>query len=104
WNAAAVFGWIWLTGTLLLLATLSAGLARLAWLASSASPVTNGIWRQRLREQSRQCGLTRPVQLLQSAHPALLVTWGVRSPKILLPAAANDWSDERIRVILAHEL
>ena len=44
------------------------------------------------------------MRLLQSTHPALLVTWGIRSPKILLPAAANAWPDERIRVVLAHEL
>ena len=29
---------------------------------------------------------------------------GHRSPKILLPAAANAWPDQRIRVVLAHEL
>ena len=46
--------------------------------------------RQRIcRELSRGYGLTRSVRLLQSTHPALLVTWGIRSPKILLPAAAR---------------
>jgi beta-lactamase regulating signal transducer with metallopeptidase domain len=104
WNVAAVLGWIWLGGTALLLAALSAGLARLAWLASRATPVTNANWQQQLRELSRRYGLTRSVRLLQSTHPALLVTWGIRSPKILLPAAATTWPDQRIRVVLAHEL
>ena len=45
------------------------------------------------RELSQRYGLTRSVRLLQSTHPALLVTWGIRSPKILLPAAANAWPD-----------
>ena len=44
------------------------------------------------------------MQLLQSHHPALLVTWGLGSPKILLPATASAWPADRIRVVLAHEL
>ena len=104
WNVAALLGWIWLGGTLLFAGALSAGLARLAWLASRAAPVQNPLWRAQLRELSASCGLTRPVQLLQSQHPALLVTWGLGSPKILLPATASSWPVDRIRVVLAHEL
>ena len=44
------------------------------------------------------------MRLLQSDHPSLLVTWGWRRPRILLPAGAPAWPDERIRVVLAHEL
>ena len=104
WDVAALLGWIWLGGTLLFAGALSAGLARLAWLASRAAPVQNPLWRAQLRELSASCGLTRPVQLLQSQHPALLVTWGLGSTKILLPATASDWPADRIRVVLAHEL
>ncbi len=104
WNVAALLGWIWLGGTLLFAGALFAGLARLAWLASRATPVQNPLWRGQLRELSASCGLTRSVQLLQSHHPALLVTWGLGSPKILLPATASAWPADRIRVVLAHEL
>jgi beta-lactamase regulating signal transducer with metallopeptidase domain len=104
WNAAGLLGWIWLGGTLLSAGALSAGLSRLAWLASRAAPVQNPLWQEQLRELSASCGLTRTVQLLQSQHPALLVTWGLRSPKILLPATARTWPADRIRVVLAHEL
>ena len=85
---AAVLGWFWLGGTALLLAALSAGFARLG--------VARVARRRRSRSQLAAAiaravaayGLTRSVRLLQSTHPALLVTWGIRSPKILLPAAA----------------
>ena len=42
--------------------------------------------------------------LLESSHPSLLVTWGFAEPKVILPAAAHDWSDDRMRVVLWHEL
>lgn len=100
----AALGWLWLAGTVLFAALLATGLARLAWLASRARPVENALWHAQLRELSMWYGLTRQVRLLQSNRPALLVTWGLRSPKILLPVTANSWSVDRIRVVLAHEL
>ena len=42
--------------------------------------------------------------LLESDHPSLLVTWGLAQPKVILPATAGAWSDERARVVLTHEL
>jgi TonB family protein len=47
--------------------------------------------------------LRRPVTILRSEHPTLLVTWGVVQPKVILPAVADEWSDERARVVLRHE-
>ena len=42
--------------------------------------------------------------LLQSDHPALLVTWGLVWPKVILPRAAREWSRDRVRIVLCHEL
>jgi TonB family protein len=103
-DVATVIGWIWLGGAALLLAVLSIGLARLAWLASRAVPVTHAAWQDQLDELWLRHSRRRPVRLLQSTHPSLLVTWGIRSPKILLPARADKWPPDRIRVVLAHEL
>jgi hypothetical protein len=44
------------------------------------------------------------VTILMSANRALLVTCGLWRPKIILPAGADGWSDERQRIVLAHEL
>jgi hypothetical protein len=42
--------------------------------------------------------------LLQSRHPSLLVTWGLARPKIILPSGAEEWTEDRARVVLSHEL
>jgi hypothetical protein len=80
------------------------GIGRIRWLASRAQPITKGRWSELAAEISESYGLQRNVLLLESEHPSLLVTWGVRQPKIILPAAAASWSDDRIRVVLTHEL
>jgi TonB family protein len=48
--------------------------------------------------------LPRPPLVLQSAHPSLLVTWGFWQSKVILPAAAPTWAEDRIRIVLGHEL
>jgi len=104
WSLVVTLGWLWFAGTAFFVAVLMTGFARLAWLASRADAVDHVVWQQQLRELSHRYGLARSVQLLQSHHPALLVTWGVGSPKILLPLTADTWPADRIRVVLAHEL
>jgi TonB family protein len=94
----------WIAGVLVSCFILLVGLVRLAWLAARATPVTSGPWTAAAREIAREYGLRRSVSLLQSDHPWLLVTWGLMRPKVILPRQAAEWSPERIRIILHHEL
>ena len=95
---------IWLAGLIAGLFVLLAGLGRLTWLAARSQRVTSGRWSELADETARAYGLERSPVLLQSDHPSLLVTWGFAVPKVILPAAAHEWSDDRVRVVLWHEL
>jgi TonB family protein len=97
-------GLAWLLGTVAVLGSLATGFARLARLASRSERIRQGRWSELAAKISREIDLRRPVTLLQSDHPSLLVTWGFRRPNVILPRSARDWSDERIRVVLLHEL
>jgi beta-lactamase regulating signal transducer with metallopeptidase domain len=99
-----LLGTIWLTGLLASVFVLLAGLGRLGWLAARSRRVTTGRWSELARETADAYALQRPLVLLQSDHPSLLVTWGFAVPKVILPAAASEWSEERARVVLLHEL
>jgi TonB family protein len=95
---------IYLTGVALNLCLLLVGLGRLAWLASHTRRLRHGPWADMARDIAHEYGLRRPIQLLHSDHPWLLMTWGFFRPKVLLPASAGDWSSRRTRSILGHEL
>jgi len=95
---------IWTAGLLAAVALLVAGVARLAWIAARARPLVDGRWVATAHEIASGLELRRKVLLLQSTHEGLLVTWGLRSPRIILPTGAEKWSPERIRVVLCHEL
>jgi TonB family protein len=101
WRLAAA---IWLAGVLVVIAVLSVGLARLRRMAAAAEPLHTGPWVRHAEQIGRAAGMRRPIVVLQSEHPTLLVTWGWTRPKVILPATARQWSDERARIVLCHEL
>ena len=81
------------------------GFGRLAWLASRSERLrARPLDRSRAKTLPGSYGLRRPVVLLQSDHPTMLVTWGWLRPKVILPAGARDWTRDRVRVVLCHEL
>jgi beta-lactamase regulating signal transducer with metallopeptidase domain len=94
----------WLAGVAVSLFVLTVGLTRLTWLASRARPVEAGTWTRLADEIGRDLALGRPVRLLESDHPSLVVTWGLFVPKVILPRAAQSWTDERAAIVLRHEL
>ncbi len=80
--------WIWLAGAAVPLGRLAAALVRLARLTARARPV------------SAEDGVT----VSASAEVATAMTWGARRPVILLPENSREWTADRLRVVLAHEM
>ncbi len=95
---------IWIAGVLMIFAALMAGGVRLTWIALHARAVNSGEWSKIAAEITSHYGLARPPRLLLVSSSSLLVTWGWRIPRILLPAGSENWSADRIRAVLCHEL
>lgn len=96
---------VWALGALFIALKLLTGLARLAWLSSRSAPIADAAWAQVVSDKCAQLGIARPVKILVSADPASMpLTWGFVRPRILLPAGAMEWSRERQRTVLSHEL
>jgi beta-lactamase regulating signal transducer with metallopeptidase domain len=95
---------LWAVGLAAGVASVAAGALHLRALGRRARPVRRDAWLRLAQDVASDYGIAAPVTLLQSAHPHMLVTWGSRRPRVLLPAAARFWSDDRIEVVLRHEL
>ena len=95
---------IWLVGAVASVGVLLVGLARLRWLRASSSRVTDGPWHRLCTDLAQTCGLKRGVDLLFGPLPGFVATWGWRRPVVMLPASAAEWSADRMRVVLLHEL
>jgi beta-lactamase regulating signal transducer with metallopeptidase domain len=95
---------IWITGAAAGMTLLFYGAARLAWVAMRSEPVEDDRWAALAEDVRTQLGIRRPVRLLQNRSVPFLGTWGIFVPRVLLPSDAETWSDDRIRMVLAHEL
>jgi beta-lactamase regulating signal transducer with metallopeptidase domain/HEAT repeat protein len=100
---AAILG-IWLVGAVLGIAWLLLGWWVLAMLSRDGEPVADPTLRALLDRCAREIHLRRPVALWTSARAPVPCTWGVLRPRVLVPDAALEWSVERLRVVLLHEL
>lgn len=94
---------VWMAGATASLAVLLLGMLWLVWQTVRAKAASDR-WRNAGEAVARDFGITRRVRILETEHPALLVTWGAFAPVILLPRGASAWPDDRIRLVLAHEL
>jgi TonB family protein len=96
--------YLWLTGVGIAAIWLLAGTSRLAWLAFHAMPVRGENWTAVAAEVSRELHLRRSVRLLKADRAPMIGAWGIFRGHVLLPADAESWPDDRIRVVLIHEL
>jgi beta-lactamase regulating signal transducer with metallopeptidase domain len=106
-RAAVIAQWltiVWAAGAAASLLVLLAGLGRLSWLASKSRRITDGAWASIATELSTTYRLRRPPALLQSDRTALLATWGFVRPKVVIPSDARHWPEDRVRIVLGHEL
>jgi TonB family protein len=95
----------WTLGFSLVLLRLLAGLARLAWVSAHAKPLFREDWMRTVLELSKFHKISRFVRLLQCGSPlAMPLTWGLFRPVIVLPSSSADWSEDRRRIVLSHEL
>ena len=102
WPAWLAIGWA--VGALVVALRLLRGHVAARRLAHTAEPSVAGSWSAALRDAAASLALAKPIQLLRSAAIGSPMTIGVLRPRVLLPAAADHWSPERLRAVLVHEL
>jgi beta-lactamase regulating signal transducer with metallopeptidase domain len=98
---------VWLGGTLLVGARIVFGLRGIRLLERASDPLLEGSLVQQAEEAQRALGCRRAVRLrLARAEVGVVVplTWGWRSPVVLLPSDEQAWSSDRRKMILLHEI
>jgi len=95
---------LWVAGSLVAILRLVIGLIRVNGIRRRAAVVSVAEWRDDMDTCVAQLGLSRDVDLLTSDDVQVPMTCGWRRPAVLVPTLALDWSDERRRVVLLHEL
>jgi TonB family protein len=104
WTVGGSLLVVWAAGTFVLLLRLFVDALKLVRLARSAPLLVDESWRRAAIVVGRALSLSRPVTLVEGKTGAAPMTCGVLHARIFLPDASTTWSDERKRVVIAHEL
>lgn len=103
-NPARIAAAVWFAGLTLSLAPLAIGTFLLARLTRRSALCENATWNAQAAKLGEQLHLHRTATLRTSDRVRSPLTWGAWRPVLLLPVGAQNWSPERRRVVLLHEL
>ena len=93
----------WAAGAALILGRVLLGLIAVQWMARRTPDVTDAPWLPLANELASELGLQR-VRFMRAAQASMPMAWGVLRPSVLMPADADTWPAERLRIVLLHEL
>lgn len=94
----------WAVGALLVAMRFGKAYFVASRLSRGAQPADAATWFAAQRDAANALALTRTVALGRSTAIKSPMTVGVLRPRVLLPAAADAWSAERLHAVLVHEL
>ena len=101
WPAALVL--IWAAGAALVLGRLLLGLIAVQVIARRTTDAGDARWLPLARELADDLAISR-IAFRRSERAAMPVAYGVWRPTVLMPAAADGWTEDRLRIVLLHEL
>jgi TonB family protein len=102
WTLLAVLPLVWTGGSVLLFSSLAVQAWRLRRLSSLGEPA--GVREVEIaRQVAARLGLPGP-RIATHAAIRIPLAWGIRRASVLLPRAAHEWPDDRVRAVCAHEM
>ncbi|MBO0726446.1 MAG: M56 family metallopeptidase [Blastocatellia bacterium] len=93
----------WLGGAFTVMARLAMGTARV-WLLTRQAQGVESSWIILARTLATRLRLRRRVRIFKTSRISTPMTWGLMRSAVLLPKDADEWSEERRWIVMAHEL
>jgi beta-lactamase regulating signal transducer with metallopeptidase domain len=101
WRPILLF--TWMAGAAVILGRMFLGLAAVQWMSRRTPVVTDAPWLAQAQTLAHGLGLTR-VRFLRADASRMPMAWGIVRSSVLMPADADTWPADRLRVVLLHEL
>ncbi len=103
-SAALLFFSIWCLGCILFFLKFAAGLMKIKKMLASSRKVLDGAKSSLLDELKNRIVIDKKIHLLENDAVCVPVTFGLIRPVIVLPKEHGRWTQERMRLVLLHEL
>jgi len=104
WTLPAWAFLIWMSGFVIVSARWMLGWLSVKMLSRRSHEILDDDWNDLSENICAELNLKQPVKLLRAEESAVPMTWGLLNPVVLLPHDADEWPEERRRVVLMHEL
>jgi len=95
---------LWLVGVVLVLGRVAAGLLRMRWIVRRGHAVDDRELNRLLKSCADRLDVRRLPRVILSERVGVPVVWGWRKPVLIVPVVSSHWKEERMRVVLLHEL
>jgi HEAT repeat protein/beta-lactamase regulating signal transducer with metallopeptidase domain len=95
---------VWVAGAAAILGRLALGLIAVQWMSRRTERVNDAPWLPLARQLAGELGITPRLLFLRSNRATMPMAWGIFLPSVLMPADADAWPAERLRIVLLHEL
>jgi TonB family protein len=95
---------VWIAGAMAMLLRVAAGHWRVRSLFGKAEEIRDPQWLALARETAAGVGFHRAVRLKRSTATDVPLSYGLLGATVLLPGESEQWTEERRRIVLAHEM
>ena len=102
WTRAILFAWA--AGALLIVGRLALGILAVRWMARGGQRVLEAPWMKMAIALASQVGVSSNITFLRTTRGSMPMACGLLHPAVIMPAEADEWPPERVRVVLLHEL
>jgi len=102
-DATSIVLLAWLAGTIWMFGRLAVGMINVRRMVGRAEDVDGADWEALIDHAQDSLG-ARSARIVISDRAAMPFTYGLLRPTIVLPVSADEWSTERRRSVLLHEL
>jgi HEAT repeat protein/beta-lactamase regulating signal transducer with metallopeptidase domain len=103
-DPAAILILAWVAGMMWMFGRLGVGVVHVRRMVGQAVPATGAAWQALVESAGDALGTRAAPRIVISSRAAMPFTYGLVRPIIVLPASAEDWTDDRRRSVLLHEL
>jgi HEAT repeat protein/beta-lactamase regulating signal transducer with metallopeptidase domain len=94
----------WIGGMMWMFGRLGVGVVHVRRMVRQAVPADGAAWHTLADQARRSLGAPSGARIVISRRAAMPFTYGLFRPVIVLPASAEEWTDDRRRSVLLHEL
>ena len=95
---------VWAAGAIVIVARLLLGLMAVQWMARGSQRVLDAPWMKMAIALASEVGVPSNITFLRTTRGSMPMACGLLQPAVIMPAEADAWPADRLRVVLLHEL